>query len=168
MSRGITLDITHPTQLAGRVEGFRFLWAYYVRGYRPDRHCQACFRGRLVPGFCTATAEVGRVVRLDAMDRFPYVYVCGVGAGPLALRRARNLHLPLAHAPGEVVEVTTYNGYRVRARDARRLDIPPLPAGWEGKPEAHVRCKNFQFAVAHFGYPPRDASSMPTVSTADA
>ena len=33
------------------------------------------------------------------------------------------------------------------------LPIPPLPNGWEGKPDEHVRCKNFQFAVAYFGYP---------------
>ena len=87
------------------------------------------------------------------MDRYPYVYICGVGSGPKALRRDRNLHFPLEHAAGEVAEITTYNGYRFRAENARLLPIPPLPSGWQGKSEEHVRCRNFQFAVAYFGYP---------------
>jgi hypothetical protein len=60
----------------------------------------------------------------------------------------------LKYVEGAVVEATTYNGYTFRAQNAVLLPIPPLPLGWEGKTEEHVRCKNFQFAVAYFGYPP--------------
>lgn len=154
MRQSIALRVSHPTQPTGRIDGFRFLWAFYVSGYRPELHCQPGLRGRRVPEFCTPTAEVGRTILLDRMDRFPYVYVCGVAGGPKAQRHDRNLHLPLVYAAGEVVDVTTYNGYRVLATDARQLVVPALPSGWEGLSEEHVRCKNYQFAVAFFGHPP--------------
>ena len=150
----IVLQVTHPDIAPGRIQGFRYFWAFYVNGYDPTQHCQPCLRGGRAPDFCTRTAESGRRVVLDRAHRFPYVYVCGVGTGPRADLRHKNFHFPLEPAPGEVAEATTYNGYRFRAENAVALLIPPLPAGWEGKPDEHVRCKNFQFAVAYFGYPP--------------
>lgn len=89
--------------------------------------------------------------------------MCGVGAGPrtalhMALRH-RNLHLPLAYAPDGEVDATTYNGYRCRARHARLVEVPPLPAGWRGLPDEHVRCRNYRFAVACFG-PPRASAEL--------
>ncbi len=85
------------------------------------------------------------------MDRYPYLYVCGVGAGETARRRATNLHLPLRHEDGAVVEVMSWNGYLFRAENAVRLEIPPLPRGWHGLPDAQTQCRNFQFAVEYFG-----------------
>jgi hypothetical protein len=52
------------------------------------------------------------------------------------------------------VTATTWNGYTVELFNAEVLPIPPLPKGWEGLDLEHTRCKNFQFAVAYFGYPP--------------
>ncbi len=86
------------------------------------------------------------------MDRYAYVYICGVGSGPKDGLAARNLHLPMRHAPGEVVEATTYNGYKIMAEDAALLPIPALPEGWMGRDRETTRCKNFQFAVAYFGH----------------
>lgn len=153
--------VTHPTQQSGPIAGFRFLWAFYVNGYDPDKQCQPCFRGQRVADFSTATACVGHPVLLNRMDRYPFVYICGVSSGLRVLRRERNLHLPLAHAEGQVVDVTTYNGYRVQIDNARVLDVPALPSGWHGRPEAQVRCRNYQFAVAYFGAPPCMDSGSP-------
>jgi len=153
MPSPIVLEVTHPELAPGRIQGFRFLWAFYVNGYDPALHCQPCFRGCRVGAFCTPTAESSRPVVLDRAHRYPYVYVCGVGTGPRGELRNKNFHFPLKLAEGEVAEATTYNGYRFRAENAIALPIPPLPNGWEGKPDEHVRCKNFQFAVAYFGYP---------------
>ena len=89
------------------------------------------------------------------MDRYPYVYICGVGAGRNDQLRAQNLHLPLEYREGGLVETTAYNGYVFRAHNAAAVPIPPLPDGWNGLEEQHTRCRNFQFAVASFGYPPR-------------
>ncbi len=92
-----------------------------------------------------------RTYQLNAMDRFPYVYLCGVASGPKKERGGKNFHLPLKYADGEIVTATTYNGYRITAQNAAALPIPPLPKGWNGRDEETTRCKNFQFAVAYFG-----------------
>jgi hypothetical protein len=149
MPPSIRLDVSHPEIAPGKIEGFRFLWAFYVNGYDPALHCQPCFRGALVQDFSTPTARSGQPVVLDRMSRYRYVYICGVASGPKAERGQKNLHLPLEYAEGHVEEATTYNGYTFRAHNARALIIPPLPAGWGGKPDEHTRCKNFQFAVAY-------------------
>jgi hypothetical protein len=155
MSQSIRLDVTHPHTAPGPIQGFRFIWAYYVNGYKPERHCQPCFRGRLVGEFCTRTATSGTPITLNRMDRYPYVYICGVGVGPDKELRFKNFHLPLAYREGAVVEATSYNGYMFRAENAVAVPIPALPAGWNGLSDTHTRCRNFQFAVAAFGYPPR-------------
>ena len=161
MSKTILLEVTHPTLAAGKIEGFRFLWAYYVDGYRSDKHCQPCFYGELDQEFATNTASSGVVVDLDKMDRYPYVYICGVASGPKSELWHRNLHMPLEYAEGEVAEATTYNGYHFRATNASRIRIPCLQDGWNGLPTEQTRCKNFQFAVSKFGYPspPREQES---------
>src|SRR6185312_3386653 len=163
MPKTILLEVTHPTQNSGKIEGFRFLWAFYVDGYRSDKHCQPCFYGELEHQFATNTASVDTVVALDEMDRYPYVYICGVASGKEAELWHRNLHMPLKFVEGEVAEATTYNGYHFRATNASRIRIPCLPDGWEGIEDVkHTRCKNFQFAVSAFGYPspPREARPM--------
>jgi len=163
MPHAITLEVSHSSQVDGRIEGFRFLWAYYVSGYRSDKHCQPCFLGKPVAEFSSKTASVASPVALDQMARYPYVYICGVAAGPISERAGRNLHLPLRSAEGEIVDVVTYNGYRFRAQNAVRVPIPPLADDWNGLDREHARCRNFQFAVAQFGYPslPRAAGLEP-------
>jgi hypothetical protein len=158
-SKIIHLEITDPAvaPVPGPIEGFRFFWAFYVKGYRPERHCQPCFRGKLVKEVCTATVRSGVEYRLDAIERYGYVYVCGVGTGPKAQLKDKNFHLPLRFREGGTVTATTWNGYTVTARNAEAVPIPALPEGWQGLSREHTRCKNFQFAVAQFGYPPAEA-----------
>src|ERR1700709_2377850 len=101
MKKTITFSMTHPDLPAGPVHGFRFLWAWYVNGFRPEVHCQRCFKGKRVDEFCTGHAQSGRTYEFNAMDRFEYVYVCGVGSG---------LKSSLAVSS---VTASTYNGYTV-------------------------------------------------------
>lgn len=78
--------------------------------------------------------------------------MCGVAKGPMSLRAVRNLHLPLAHAPGESGELITWDGFRFAWRDAPPLPIPPIDEGDAATlPPAHYRCANFRFARAWFG-----------------
>ena len=152
----IVLTVSHPNDDPGttaRIKGFRYIWAYYVKGYRPETHCQPCFIGDRVEDFSTPTAMSGKSVSFHRMDQYPYVYVCGVGVGPKTELRAQNLHFPLRYLEGGVEVVTTYNGYHLRAENAARVEIPELPDDWQGLDREHARCKNFQFAVACFGYP---------------
>ncbi len=101
--------------------------------------------------FCTGHVQSGRSYELDAMDRYKYVYICGVGSGPKKSLAAKNLHLPLKYAAGQVVKASTYNGYVIAAEDAAVVPIPMLQDGWNGRDRETTRCKNFQFAVAYFG-----------------
>ncbi len=160
MSPIITLTVTHPTLPAGRIDGFRFMWAFYVKGYRPEKHCQSGLIGRRVDDFYTGHALSGRAVQLDRMDRYPYVYICGVGDGPKRELKGKNLHFPLRYREGGRAEIVSYNGYVFVAENAERIAIPPLPDGWNGVTNIdHTRCKNFQFAVTMFGYPPQEVAA---------
>jgi len=152
MTKTITLEVSHPDGKVGLIEGFNFLWAYYVDGFNPHTHCQGCFKGKLVDEFKTGVASTGTVV-LNQIGRHKYVYVCGVGVGPVDQLKMKNFHLPLRYEENASVTKTTYNGYIVTARNAGELTIPALPAGWNGRDLETTRCKNFQFAVEYFGYP---------------
>ena len=101
MSRTVQLEVTHPELPDGPIRGFRFIWAYYVNGFRPDRNCQPCFLGTRVREFWTSTAGSGVTLRLDRLDHYPYLYVCGVAEGPAASRGGRNLQLPLVPCSSE-------------------------------------------------------------------
>jgi hypothetical protein len=71
VSKSINLTVSHPRIPAGPIEGFRFMWAFYVRGYKPEFHCQRCFIGRRVDEFCTPTASSGMTTVLDRFERYP-------------------------------------------------------------------------------------------------
>lgn len=151
----ITLEVVSPDGEQGPVQGFKFLWVKYVKGFDETTHCQKCLRGSLVSEASRGRLTPGHLIALNRMSEFPYVYVCGVGAGPKPLLRERNLHFPLRYELGKTAEVKTYNGYTITAHNAVALPIPKLESGWNGLPDAQVKCKNFQFAVSAFGYPPR-------------
>lgn len=158
MAGAIVLRVDHPEAPPGPIAGFRFLWAMYVSGYDPSRHCQPGLRGRRVADFCTPTARSGVPVACDRMDRYPYLYVCGVSAGAAADRGAKNLHFPLRYTPGQVATIRTYNGYIVTAEHAAVVSVPELPESLAGLTRLHHRCRTFQFAVAVFGHPLRTPS----------
>ena len=162
----IHLAVTHPTISPGKIEGFRFMWAFYIEGYRPEKHCQPGLIGKVVDDFKTSTAVSGKTIALDKMDAYPYVYVCGVGVGPKKALGGKNLHLPLRYKEGAVATKTTYNGYVFTATNAEELPIPGLPEGFLGiTNREHLRCKNFRFAVSVFG-PAQPGRQGPAVRSA--
>lgn len=155
-----TRIVTHPSIPPGKIDGFRFMWAFYVKGYRPEKHCQPGLIGQGVDDFKTSTAVSGKTIALDKMSAFPYAYICGVGVGPKKELGGKNLHLPLRYKEGAVATKTTYNGYVFTATNAEELPIPELPEGFLGiTNREHLRCKNFRFAVSVFG--PRALSGRP-------
>jgi hypothetical protein len=48
--------------------------------------------------------------------------------------------------------VLMVDSQRLIVEGARLLDIPELPDGWRGLPQAFTRCRNWRFGVATFGY----------------
>lgn len=146
----MTVLVSHQTRPEGVISGFTFLWAYYVKGFDSATHCQASLKGALARNFNTKSARSGVEVTLERARDFPFVYICGVAAGPNELKGERNLHLPLRYTAGSVVVCSTYDAYRIVVNNAEALPIPDLPAHWLGLPESHSRCKNFRFGVAYF------------------
>ena len=156
MSRIIHLELTHPELPPGDVEGYRFLWARYVRGFDARRHCQPCLVGPTASGFGVGTAHrVGRFdFELDRRYPYDFLYVCGLASGPKEERGAKNLHFPLRHEPGATARIATFNGYELVAHDAVEVTIPERQAkGWSGLDEETLGCKNFRFAMGQYGYP---------------
>ncbi len=151
MDNAITLRLTHPTIPPGKVQGFSLTWAFYVKGFIPEKHCQFCFKGLRAPNFHSRNAASGVEIILDRLDVSEIVYICGVAMGPEDQRKYRNLHLPVRYEPGATASATTYNGYTVDVANARALPIPPVPDGYKDLPTHHTRCKNFQFGLAQFG-----------------
>jgi hypothetical protein len=98
------------------------------------------------------SARSGMKYLMDEYRTAPYLYVCGVGIGPRNLLHEKNFHLALQPQEGRNETRTTYNGYVIEAAGAEALPIPELPDGWNALPKEHTHCKNFRFAVAHFGY----------------
>ena len=151
MKDAIVMRLTHPTLPAGRVEGFSLIWAFYVKGFIPEKHCQFCFKGLRAPNFHSRNAASGVDIVLDRLDISPVVYICGVAKGPEDERKYRNLHLPVRFEPGASASATTYNGYQVEVTNAVALPIPAVPDGYNGLRTRHTRCKNFQFGQSYFG-----------------
>jgi hypothetical protein len=150
-------DNTHGLALAG----FRFFWAWYVTGFDPSRHCQGCLLGRRSVRVRKTTVEVGASILLDECADFDYLYVCGVSSTG---RREDNFHLAVHQYEGGHTNADCYTGQQVVIRDSRRVEIPVLPDGFNGKSRAFTTCRNYHFGVAM--YQCRDQAA-PSVANAD-
>jgi hypothetical protein len=135
------------------LDGFNQLWAWYVRGFDYRIHCQDCLKGKRSLRVSRNQTPLGVELVFDETTNFNQLYICGVAAGPETERGVRNLHLAVVEAPGEEVEMTTYNGYTLSVKNAKQLTIPDPPTKIDGLPERHYRCKNFRFGVKYYGYP---------------
>ena len=118
----------------------------YVSGFKPERHCLECLKGRLEP-------QVNRTMQ-DRDDYvlqtdFPYFYLCAVGRVP---RSDTNVHLAVRPQQGAVASIGSVYGVAFTIRDAFALRVDRLPDGWMGLPKEHTNCRNFQFGVQQFGY----------------
>ena len=153
MTTSISIEVSHPTNAPGKVEGFKYFWAFNVTGIRKGEHCQACFAGRQVPEFSLETVHNGQAFTVESSGDHEYVYVCGGGKGK---PYRTNFHLALRYHAGKSVSAVTYNGYVVAATNAVMVQIPSLPTNFvsieygKNDGELTVRCKNFQFAYEYF------------------
>jgi hypothetical protein len=127
---------------ARQIHGFKYLWLMYLTGFRPDRHCLACFEGlrsrRIHPWMPLGQ----RIILNEAHEK--YLYLCGVSDEGWA----SNLHIAMTPRAGSSIIEATYNGLRVEISGAVKLDIPPLPDGFRGLPREFTTCRNYQFGVA--------------------
>lgn len=130
----IDLTIEGPQE---RLSGFMYWWLKSISNYDLSVHCARCLVGKY-DRRVTKDMRTGHRTKLIG----DLVYLCGV-----TRRWPMNFHAAAQLAPGETFSVETYNGFAVRFDNARRIDIEPLPDGWNGLPKAFTTCRNFQFAV---------------------
>ncbi|MBX0329107.1 hypothetical protein K2Z83_15625 [Oscillochloris sp. ZM17-4] len=136
--------------------GFPYFWLKYVSGFDARFHCAQCLVGPFHKGIWS-TVRVPSAHVLTQAQGWRFAYLCGVAE----TQWADNLHVPVAHALGQEVEVFTYNGIRVHITNARRVEIPWIDDGWQGFPRSYTTCRNFQFGVHHFGYDGATRPSQP-------
>lgn len=132
------------------VTGWRYLWLKYVSGFDGDHHCAKCLVGPF-------SKKVRRDMKLNTavvLDEAPAecLYLCGV-----AMRGgwASNLHLAFVPEPGSSTEMPSSTGVTFVVQNARRLAIPDLPNGFDGRTAAFTTCRNWRFGVARYGLRPK-------------
>ena len=141
------LSLAEPAPTtATKLEGFRYFWAKYVRGFDPAHHCAKC-----LVGDWSKHTRMGMALPVefgfDESKDFRFVYICGVSS----IGYQSNLHIVLEPEDDASCSVKAFNGTVFDIQGARRLLIPPLPDGWQGKDRKYTTCRNFQFGVAYFG-----------------
>jgi hypothetical protein len=126
----------------GKLEGFRYFWLKYVRGFDASQHCARCLVGsyekRVHP-----TMPLGTTLALNAGGA-PFVYLCGVGP-----KYTDNLHLAWRPVAGVRAQARTYPGELVSVEGGEAMEIPALAPGFRGLPSSFTTCRNFRFGVAH-------------------
>jgi hypothetical protein len=128
-----------------QLRGFIQFWLRYVHGFSPHFHCQKSLRGFNDPRF-RRDMQIGETFELLELERFDYIYLCGVTA-----KKLPGLHLALAPDPAATAGALTYNGIEITVVGARRLEISPLPDGYAGMSRKYTTCCNWQFGVRYYG-----------------
>ena len=130
-----------------RLSGYKYFWMKSVVGFDPANHCAKCLKGAWMSGV-TPRMIINRPIELKPWNSSVVGYLCGVAEGH---EWAKNLHLPFERTPGNVERMTLVGGEKLTLVNGRRLEIPALPRGWAGLGSRFTTCRNFQFAVSHFG-----------------
>ena len=132
----------HVTGFNADTVRYRFLWGYYVRGFKPWEHCQPCFVGTRADGIDPLMGDGD--VELDLKS--DYFYLCGVAPGPINLRGTFNLHMAVRAKAGSVATVTSKYGPVFTIEGAEEIAIQG-PIEQVGLDESYAGCKNFRFAA---------------------
>lgn len=136
------------------VDGWYYLWLRYVNGFDPTRHCAVSLISTRSRRINMGMRTNHPVVLDEARSR--HIYLCG---GAQKGGWIANLHLAMEPAPGETAFIVASTGTVFRVRNARRLEIPALPAGFDGRGPEFTTCRNWQFGVAYYGLRPTHQAS---------
>jgi hypothetical protein len=146
-------DRSPPELVAyGSLAGWWTLWLKYASGFNPSCHCQRCLIGDTERSLARRLSP-GRPMPLMTADRvrFDALYLCGVHASG---DWSKNLHLVAIPDPDGVAEVRASTGTLFRITGARRVEIPDLPLGYDGRGKDFTTCRNWRFGVAYYGLSP--------------
>ena len=125
--------------------GFKYAWLRYVKDFDSNVHCQRSLKGYNDPRFVNKM-PIGKAFDLDDPAKYRHIYLCAE-----AVIHDAGLHFALLPEEGAAAQITTYNGIEITAANARRLVIPALPDGFDGRKHAFTSCVNWQFGVEYYG-----------------
>jgi hypothetical protein len=97
---------------------YRFLWGFYVRGFKPWHHCQPCFRGSRATGIFPKMQD--GVIELPGEADFFYLH--GNAAGAEHSRGSLNLHLAVRPKRGATASIRPLNGALYTIHDAEAIE----------------------------------------------
>ena len=140
--------------IATASQTFVQLWGVYVSGFKPERHCIYCLKGKKELQLHREMLDGDYVLKTDS----PYFYLFAMGRVP---KHETNVHLAVRPQAGSVASIGSVYGVTFTIRDAFVLRVDRLPGGWMGLGTDYTRCRNFQFGVQQFGYRPSDSPQNP-------
>ena len=138
--------------LAGKTR-FKHLWGRYIVGFKPRKHCIACFKCKVAKGISPEMEDGTYELKDNVGDFF---YLCGVGQpesagrGEEFNRKHTNVHLAVRARAGSVASVGSVYGATFTIKDAQAIPIRGLPRGFQGLSDTHSQCKNFQFGYEQY------------------
>lgn len=121
------------------------LWGMYVSGFKPEKHCIYCLKGKKEAQLHREMRDGDYVLKTDS----PFFYLFAMGRVP---KHETNVHLAVRPQAGSVASIGSVYGVTFTIRDASALRVDRLPDGWMGLGAEYTRCRNFQFGVQQFGY----------------
>jgi hypothetical protein len=140
--------------MATASQTFVQLWGVYVSGFKPEKHCIYCLKGKKEVQLHREMHDGDYVLKTDS----PYFYLFAMGRVP---KHETNVHLAVRSQAGSVASIGSVYGVTFTIRDAFALRVDRLPDGWMGLGSDYTRCRNFQFGVQQFGYRPADSPQHP-------
>lgn len=133
----------HVSGMGQATGQYRFLWGFYVRGFKPWLHCQPCFRGTRAEGINPLMED--QTVYLNKSSDF--FYLCGYAGGPRASRGVLNMHLAVRAKKDSQAVVRSAFGPVFTIYGAEEIQIPDSDAPLAKRGEFDHRCKNLRFAA---------------------
>ena len=122
---------------------YRFLWGFYVRGFKPWLHCQPCFRGSRAEGIRPLMGN--DTILLDRATDF--FYLCGYASGPRKERGELNLHLAVRPKLGSTAVAISKYGPTFTIENAEEIVIPESQEPHAAWGDFDLRCKNLRFGA---------------------
>jgi hypothetical protein len=138
---------------------FVWLWAKYVTGFNPERHCTNSIRGRYSRKLSKHNKELttSGVIVMDEChpDSYRAIYVCGVAKQGYAKKTnyEHNLHAAISPRPG-AFETWSFEKWHLQIRGGAFLYIPnsaqELPARYRDLPPEYTTCRIFRWSACYF------------------
>jgi hypothetical protein len=134
---------------AAIADNFRHFWAKLVTGAKLEHHCARGLIGKYVqsirPHMKITDGE--KVCRIEG--EFDFLYVCGVSSKKPYYHT--NFHAVGRPKEGVSFQVETFNGVQVTFDGFEMVEIREVGEAWQHLSKAFTTCRNFQFAVEHYG-----------------